>query len=77
MRPKLFILLASVVLVTLISTIFAQQPGAPPAGPGRGQGKGQGQGQGNVGGANFGRGATPTFAGPPAGMQALPLDLFA
>src|SRR5215467_14945577 len=24
----------------------------------------------------FGRGNTPTFAGPPAGMQALPLDLF-
>src|SRR5579863_10572040 len=28
------------------------------------------------GGGGFGRGNTPTFAGPPAGMQALPLDLF-
>jgi hypothetical protein len=41
---------------------FAQQNGAPPQGKGRGGG--------------FGRGNTPTFPGPPAGMEALPLDLF-
>jgi len=41
--------------------------GPPPAGqPGQGQGR---QGRG-------GRGNTPTFPGPPAGMQALPIDLF-
>ncbi len=33
------------------------------------------QGRGG-GGGGLGRGATPTFAGPPAGMHALPLDLF-
>jgi hypothetical protein len=36
------------------------------------QGKGGGKGKGG----GFGRAGTPTFAGPPAGMQALPLDLF-
>jgi len=41
--------------------------GPPPAGqPGQSQGR---QGRG-------GRGNTPTFPGPPAGMQALPIDLF-
>ena len=45
------------------ASLFAQQTGAPPQGK---QGKGGG----------FGRGNTPTFPGPPAGMQALPLDLF-
>src|ERR1700759_3647238 len=69
MKPRLCIMLASVVLIALISTLFAQQPPAPPAG--------RGQGQTKQGGAAFGRGATPTFAGPPAGMQAMPLDLFA
>ena len=51
----------------------AQQQGAPPGGRG---GRGNGGGGGAIGGAGFGRGNTPTFAGPPAGMQALPLDLF-
>jgi hypothetical protein len=51
------------------------QRGAPPAGapagaPAQGQ---QGRGGGGGGG---GRGNTPTFPGPPAGMQALPLDMF-
>src|SRR3954468_15848552 len=31
---------------------------------------------GRGGGGGGGRGNTPTFAGPPAGMQALPTDLF-
>src|SRR4026209_1212524 len=36
----------------------------------------QQKGAGKGGGGGFGRAATPTFAGPPAGMQALPTDLF-
>ena len=68
MTARLFVLCALGVLIALISTVFAQQP-VPPAGRGQGQGK-------QVGGAGFGRGGTPTFPGPPAGMQALPLDLF-
>ena len=73
MRARLFVLFALVVLIVLISTVFAQQPAQqPPAQP---AGRGQGQGK-QVGGAGFGRGVTPTFPGPPAGMQALPLDLF-
>src|SRR5215472_2416842 len=60
--------IAFVALVALLwtapprATVFAQQTGAPAQGK---QAKG-----------GFGRGNTPTFAGPPAGMQALPLDLF-
>src|SRR3984957_8337161 len=74
MTARLFVLFAFVVLIALTwmsptgpisTTVFAQQPAA--RGP---------QGQGNQGGGGFGRGGTPTFAGPPAGMQALPLDLF-
>lgn len=47
-------------------TLFAQQPQ---------QQKGGKAAPGQTPAA-FGRGATPTFAGPPAGMQALPSDLF-
>jgi len=53
-------------------TASAQAPPAaqgPPAGPG-------GQGRQGRGGGRGGRGNTPTFPGPPAGMQALPVDLF-
>jgi len=75
----------------LSSTIYAQQQGAgapgaqgqrgaqapvPPAGaqqPAQGQQGGRG---GRGGGGGGGRGNTPTFAGPPAGMQALTGDLF-
>ena len=74
MKFRLFALLAFVVLIALSSvflptgpistTVLAQQPA------------GRGQGQGKQAGVGFGRGNTPTFAGPPAGMQALPLDLF-
>src|SRR5436305_9041011 len=66
MKPRLCILSAFMALIGLVSAIWAQQPAAA----------GQGQGQAKQGGAAFGRGATPTFAGPPTGMQALPLDLF-
>ena len=54
-------------LAPVSTTVFAQQKGGQPAGQGK-QGKG--------GGGGFGRGNTPTFPGPPAGMQALPQDLF-
>src|SRR5580704_2362053 len=80
-------LLAFVVLIGLIwmspiapiaTTVFAQQQGAQQQGPlqvGAAQAP-QGQQASQVGLAGaFGR-PTPTFAGPPAGMQALPLDLF-
>ena len=69
MRSRLLVLFALVVLIALFSIVFAQQPPGPPGGRGQGQGK-------QVGGAGFGRGGTPTFPGPPGGMQALPLDLF-
>src|SRR6266550_2934445 len=68
MRARLFFPLTLAALIAL-TTVLAQQPPAPAGGRGQGQGK-----QG--GGAGFGRGGTPTFPGPPAGMQALPLDLF-
>src|SRR5262245_23382976 len=60
-------------IASLISTASAQgQRGAQP-GAAAGQQAGQGQGRGGGGG---GRANTPTFPGPPAGMQALPLDMF-
>jgi hypothetical protein len=84
----LFVLCACLVLIALSwrspiasvsTTAFAQQ-GAQQQGavdqnafPGQ-QGQGRGQ-QGNQA-AGFGRANTPTFAGPPAGMKALPTDLF-
>src|SRR5712691_8090290 len=70
------VLFACVAIVALVwvspmtpvaTTAFAQQQGVQQKGqPPPGQGK---QGKG-------GRGKTPTFAGPPAGMQTLPTDLF-
>jgi hypothetical protein len=72
MRIRLFVLLfAMVALIAFIrvppmaTTAFAQQAQGQP-----------GQGQGRQGGRGGGRGNTPTFPGPPAGMQALPTDLF-
>ncbi len=77
MRARLFIFsvaftaLMAVVLLSALSpkTTLAQQRGAPP--PGAQQGAG-----GAGAGGGFRRGNTPTFPGPPAGMQALPVDLF-
>ncbi len=88
MRARLFVILcACAVLIALgwrspiapSTTVFAQQRGAqaqagPPVSatastqplPQPGQFKNQG----------LGRGGTPTFAGPPAGMKPLPIDLF-
>jgi hypothetical protein len=79
MRARFFVLLfAFVVPIALtwmspmapISTAaFAQGPGTQPAAQGQ-QTTVQGAG------AALGRMNTPTFAGPPAGMQTLPIDLF-
>src|ERR1700722_20875057 len=88
MRLGLFVRLSVfVVLIVLLwispiapgsTMIFAQQQGAQQQGPlqvGAGQAPdGEQPSQVGLAGA-FGR-PTPTFAGPPAGMQALPLDLF-
>ena len=75
MKVRTFLLLSTFTALILAlwlapvpSVVFAQQnrdlvPGAP------------GQGA-PVPGPGFGRGGTPTFPGPPAGMQALPGDLF-
>src|SRR5262245_44529489 len=62
-------------IASRIATASAQgQRGAQPGAP-AGQQGGQGQGRGGGGGGG-GRANTPTFPGPPAGMQALPLDMF-
>ena len=86
---RLFVFVALIVffwmspIAPLTTTIFAQQqgaqqPGTPQPGPlqvGAAQAP-QGQQASQVGLAGgFGR-PTPTFAGPPAGMEALPGDLF-
>jgi hypothetical protein len=60
-------LLALLPAIALDSTANAQARGAQPAPAGAPAGAPQGR---------RGRGNTPTFPGPPAGMQALPVDLF-
>src|SRR5215471_551457 len=74
MMAKLFAVFST--FIALIA-VFAQQNGPQtPQSPGQGT-PGQGQpNQAKQGRGGFGRGNTPTFAGPPAGMQALPTDLF-
>jgi hypothetical protein len=75
MKARLFVvlftfaaLIAAFWLAPVRSTVFAQQKGAlVPGAPGQGAA---------LPGPGFGRGGTPTFPGPPAGMQALPGDLF-
>src|SRR5215813_1882830 len=67
MKTKVFVFLATavfVVLATLVLTSanYTQAQGAAQGAPGQGRG--------------FGRANTPTFPGPPSGMQALPTDLF-
>ena len=58
--------LAAVLVIAIGSSSYAQrgQRGAPPPQPPPAQQRG------------FGRANTPTFPGPPAGMQALPIDMF-
>ena len=80
MRARLFVpfytALLAIVLLPVIApaaaAVFGQQRGQGQRGavPPGAQQQGQQQGRGG------GRGNTPTFAGPPAGMQALPKDLF-
>ena len=74
----LFVLVVLPAMSRLSTTIFAQQGAqvaapaaaqAPAAGAAQGQGRGGGRGGG-------GRGGTPVIAGPPAGTQPLPIDLF-
>lgn len=62
MKARVSVLLFAATIA--IAPVFAQQAGAPAA-----------QGQQRPQGRGFRR-ATPTFPGPPAGMQALPKDLF-
>src|ERR1700676_1910636 len=81
-RLSVFVVLIVLIRMSPIApvstTVFAQQQGAQQQGPlqvGAGQApEGQQPSQVGLAGA-FGR-PTPTFAGPPAGMQALPGDLF-
>jgi len=75
MQARLLVVLfafAALIAVSWIApapqAVFAQQKGDPvPGAPGQGA---------PLPGPGFGRGGTPTFPGPPAGMQALPVDLF-
>ena len=64
--------IALALLLPVTPALHAQDKGQAKGG----QGKGRGQLQPEITGAPFGRAATPTFAGPPAGMQALPKDMF-
>jgi len=71
MKPRQAFVAALVVLAlgttaAHVPPLLAQARGGPPPAGQPGQGR---QGRG-------GRGNTPTFPGPPAGMQALPIDLF-
>jgi hypothetical protein len=86
MRARLFVPLCAFALLIALTwrspiapstTVFAQQQGAQPAARGQ-QAQGQGQQGRGVGRAvcPFRCFNTPTFDGPPAGMQALPIDLF-
>jgi hypothetical protein len=74
MRSRFVFLTVAAILVLFIGTLtYAQQRGQGQ----RGAVPDGAQQQGAPGrGAGFGRANTPTFAGPPAGMQALPTDLF-
>src|SRR5215467_6019970 len=65
--------------MTQLSTIIYAQQGARGASPATAQapaaGAAQGRGGGGRGGGGRG-GGTPVIAGPPAGTQPLPIDLF-
>src|SRR3954463_7564640 len=85
MRTRLFLFFATSLfavsgMIVLTSTAYTQ---APQAGAGGQGGRGGGQGARGAGaaqqggqGGGLGRANTPTFSGPPAGMQALPMDMF-
>lgn len=91
MRSRLILavafVFAMIATVALIATVHAQAQQAQQGQRGGGQrgggqrGAGQRGADGQVDGAppagrGFGRANTPTFPGPPAGMQALPNDMF-
>ncbi|HEY2383214.1 MAG TPA: hypothetical protein VGK48_18725 [Terriglobia bacterium] len=85
MKSRLFVFLVTAtfaVLATIVltSTAYTQAPqGAQQNGGQRGRGGQGGQGSGGRGGGRGGGGGranTPTFPGPPAGMSALPMDMF-
>jgi hypothetical protein len=78
MRARQFsLIIATLVLfVVPFSEAYAQQRGAAPTQPAQGQ-RGAAPATPAQAQQTFGRrGNTPTFDGPPAGMQALPVDLF-
>src|SRR5215469_2412999 len=67
MKTKVFVFLATAVFVVLATFVltsanYTQAQGAAQGAPGQQRG--------------FGRANTPTFPGPPTGMQALPMDMF-
>src|SRR5215467_8490377 len=79
MRAKLLVFIATTVFavlatIVMTSTVYTQGPQGAAGGQG-GRG-GQPGVPGQQRGGGFGRANTPTFPGPPAGMQALPTDLF-
>src|SRR6266513_2881347 len=84
--PVAFAAIAVIALAAIMSltmTAFTQgrgggrgaQPAPPQGAPAGAQPAPAQQGRGGGGGGG-GRGNTPTFPGPPAGMQALPIDLY-
>src|SRR5262245_28262528 len=77
MMRRLFIVFLAALVIGLPSfLVHGQQRGAQPGAAGAGQQGGAPGQAGGGGGRRGGRGNTPTFPGPPAGMQALPTDMF-
>src|SRR4051794_620284 len=68
--------LVLVPMALLPTTAHAQQRGGRGGAPAAQGQRGAGPPGAQQGGGGFGRGNTPTFPGPPAGMSALPTDLF-
>jgi hypothetical protein len=71
---------ATAVSVAIVIPVMAPHQSTPAAQGRGGQGQAAGAGQagpaGQQGRRGFGRANTPTFPGPPAGMEKLPTDLF-
>ena len=72
----IFVLTLLLMTAPLSSITYAQGRGQRGAQPQQGAAAGAQQGQQQQGGGGGRRGGTPTFAGPPAGMEALPVDMF-
>jgi hypothetical protein len=73
MRARLFFLLCACAVLIALGWRTQVAPSAFAQGRGARGAQAEDQANADVG---FGRANTPTFAGPPAGMQALPVDLF-